>query len=105
MAKLYHSSSHGIGSRSDESLELPSGNHIKTASISKTAKRKIDELGLQRVAGNAWLCPSTKDLWRVNGDKVIRITTVEIDNNEELPATGSGDPSMFLTDVLADLTL
>jgi hypothetical protein len=105
MAKFHHSASHGLGSREEQSIELPSKNHIKTASISPSAMRKVADLGLQRVAGNAWLCPSTKDLWRINGDKVIRITLEEVDNGEEIVAEHSENPSMFLADVLADLTL
>ena len=78
----------------------------KIASASSASDRglkKAASLGLIRVAGNMFECPSTKDLWRVNGDKVIRITSTEVDNGEKLQAADASDPKNFLASLLSDL--
>ena len=61
--------------------------------------------GLIRVAGNVFECPSSQDLWKVNGNKVIRLSATEVDNNESLKPANKVNPSGYLKDILAELEL
>ena len=65
--------------------------------------RKAAAYGLIRIAGNLFECPSSKDLWRVDGDKVKRVSSIEVDFNEKLKAADPTDPSEYLKDILAQL--
>lgn len=84
-----------------------SKNSLNKLASSKLASdkglRKAADLGLLRVAGNMFECPSTKDLWRVNGDKVIRVSSVEVDYNENLQPADAKNPQNFLASLLSDL--
>lgn len=82
----------------NESHGLPS---LKEAS--SKGVRKAASMGLIRVAGNMFECPSSKDLWKVSGDKVIRISGSEVDNNENLKPANEDDPKSFLASILAEL--
>lgn len=62
-------------------------------------------MGLIRVAGNVFECPSSKDFWKVDGSKVIRLTSSEVDNDESLKPANTVNPSKFLKDILAELEL
>jgi hypothetical protein len=105
-------SSHGLGgTRSKQAGVLPSDDgliseqgHFKTASVTPELRRKIEEMGLIRVAGNAYRCTSTKDFWKVQGGKVIRISVDEVDNGESIQAAPADTPGNFLSSILADLT-
>lgn len=104
-------SSHGLGgTRSKQAGVHPSDDgltseqdHFKTASVTPELRQKIEELGLIRVAGNAYRCPSTRDFWAVKGGKVIRITVDEVDNGESIQAAPADAPGNFLSSILADL--
>jgi hypothetical protein len=95
---------HSIGLRPDERLNLPSVNHFKEASLSKTAAAAIQAKGLHRVAGNIYVSRSTKDFWRADGGKIVRITKTEVDNGESIPGAPADNPARFLDDIVRDLT-
>ena len=98
----FHYTSHGLGHASEDD---PTPNHFKTASLSPAVKQKIASMGLERVAGNAFRCPSSKDFWKLDGDKLIRMTKeAEVDNGESLAAAPADAPGNFLSTILADLT-
>lgn len=65
--------------------------------------KKAASMGLIRVAGNVFECPSTQDFWKIKGDKVIRLSGIEVDNNESLPPADVNNPSSYLREILADL--
>jgi hypothetical protein len=66
--------------------------------------RKIaSALGLVKVAENLYECPSSKDLWRVEGNKVIRLSSEEVDNGESMKAADPNAPDLFLAKVLEEL--
>jgi hypothetical protein len=86
MRKLSSGISHGIGS-SKSSKSLLSKNHFASAEpISPEIKSKIASMGLTRVAGNAYLCESTKDFWKVQGNKIVKLTSDEVDNGDKIAA-------------------
>jgi hypothetical protein len=83
-----------------------SGKTRKLASASLASDRglkKAGQLGLIRVAGNVFECPSSRDLWKVDGDKVSRISSIEVDYNEKLAPADSEDPDKYLQRILAEL--
>jgi hypothetical protein len=98
-------SSHGLGGsrQMNEQLSSAPTEHFKTASVTPELRQKIEEMGLVRVAGNAYRCPSTRDFWAVKGGKVIRITVDEVDNGESIQAAPADAPGNFLSSILADL--
>jgi hypothetical protein len=94
--------SYGLGHV--ESEDSPSPNHFKTAAVTPELQEKLESMGLVRVAGNAYRCKSTKDFWKVDGNKVIRVTADEVDNGESIQAAPSDSPGNFLASILSDLT-
>jgi len=80
------------------------GNHF--ASISPEAQKKVASMGLNRVAGNVYECPSTRDFWAVRGNKIVKLVADEaVDDGSSIPAAPKNRPMEFLTSVLDDLTL
>ena len=77
---------------------IPSAKQVSDKGLKKAAA-----MGLIRVAGNFFECPSSKDLWKVEGDKVKRVSSIEVDFNEKMGAASSEDPDGYLKDILAQL--
>jgi hypothetical protein len=65
--------------------------------------QKAASMGLIRIAGNVFECPSSRDLWKVDGDKVMRVSSVEVDFHESLKPADPANPDRFLKDILAEL--
>jgi len=81
-------------------------NHFAAAtSISPELRSKIALLGLERVAGNVYACPSKQDFWTVKGNKIIKLVVDEVDDGSSIAAAPSNSPMDFLTNILDDLTL
>lgn len=102
--KLRASTSFGLGgSKTTESVF--SKNHFSSEEkLSPEVKAKIASMNLTRVAGNIFEAPSTRDFWKVQGNKVIKLTLDEVDNGESLQAAPSNNPASFLADILGDLS-
>ena len=66
--------------------------------------RKAASYGLYRVAGNTFICESTKDFWQIRGNKIVRLVGEMVDNGDRLSAAPADNPSQFLDDILGDLT-
>jgi hypothetical protein len=60
-------------------------------------------LGLVKVAENIYECPSSKDLWHVEGNKIVRVSSDEVDNGESLQAADPNAPDVFLAKILEEL--
>ena len=103
MSILFHYSSHGVGFTPEE--EGKSSNHFAShKTLPAETQKKIASLGLQRVAGNIYECPSTKDFWKVtSGGGIARLTAEEVDNHERLAAAPPSAPSDFLSEILGSL--
>lgn len=103
----HYSYGHALGAQrnNDEPAGVPHKNHFAASKISREAQARIDELGLVRVAGNVFECPSTKDFWKVNGNKVVRLSGGAVDNGEKVVAADAAAPDDFLSEILSDLTL
>ena len=73
----------------------------KPASLKKLAS----SLGLTKSSANKFVCPSTKDFWEVRGDKIVRLSSEEVDFGEILDAPKDEDPGRFLSSILDELEL
>jgi hypothetical protein len=105
MKRRYHMTAHTVGNTESltDGLLTPSKNHFKEASLSKEAAAVIKSQGLVRVAGNCFINKSTKDFWKVKGNKVVRVTVEEVDNGERISGPDSRHPQEFLSEILNDL--
>jgi hypothetical protein len=78
-------------------------NHFASELDTET-KRKIASMGLFRVAGNVYECPSTADFWKVSDGKIMRLSGDEVDNGESIAAAPADKPMEFLSSILDDLS-
>lgn len=98
---------HGLGGkRHREELAAPSQNHLASeATLPKSVKAKVASMGLNRVAGNVYESPSTRDFWKVKGNDIVRLTKGStVDNGEKIVAADPAAPQSFLDEILGDLT-
>ncbi len=65
--------------------------------------KKAAFMGLIHIAGNLFECPSSRDLWKVRGGKILRLTEKEVDNKERVKPADAKNPSKFLKDILSEL--
>ena len=82
---------HYLGRRSEIEAAAQSGMKIAAS------------LGLVKLAENRYVCPSTKDFWRIEGGKLIRMSATEVDNGESMPAADAEHPEAFLAGLLEEL--
>jgi hypothetical protein len=93
-----------IGGHADDLLTVPSPNHFNTAKVPGKTASQIKQAGLQRVAGNVFICPSTQAFWKLQDDgKLLRITTTEVDLGDQIAPAPAADPEAYLNSALADL--
>jgi hypothetical protein len=104
MAKLQASTSFGLGGTSTTESVFSKNHFSSETTLSPEVRQKIASMGLNRVAGNAYICESTKDFWQVRGNKIIRLTIDEVDNGETLAAAPVDNPMNFLNGIMGDLT-
>lgn len=104
--RFHHYASAGVGTRPSEAF-VPSKNHFaSTVKLNKEATAMVAEMGLMRVAGNVFECPSSKEFWKVgDGGSLVRLTSGEVDNGDTIsPAPKeSSQTADFLQGILADL--
>ena len=106
MSRLLHTASFGLGSsrNDDEAYAEIFHNHFAAATpMGPGVKEKIASMGLTRVAGNIYECPSSKDFWKVKGNSIVRLTSGEVDNHEQIAAAPAQAPMNFLEEVLGSL--
>ena len=104
MGKLKAGSSFGLGGGKVTETVFSKNHYSSQTELPSGVRIKIASMGLNRVAGNVYECPSTKDFWKVQGNKVVRLTIDEVDNGESIAAAPSRDPANFLAHILDDLT-
>lgn len=103
MGRLRQMRAQSVGVRNEDSSLLPSANHFKTAS-SEAILKQASAMGLRRVAGNIFINPSSRDLWKPRNGKIVRLTQVEVDFGEKMEGAPADDPRAFLQNALDDLT-
>jgi hypothetical protein len=105
MGRVKNATAAGIGYRRDAESAVYSKNHFASAiPVLPETQQKIASMGLMRVAGNVYECPSTQDFWQVTGGgKIMRLSGDEVDNGESIPAAPEDKPMEFLSSILDDL--
>ncbi len=104
MGKLSAGTSFGLGGQKTASSVFSNNHFSSKTKLSTEVSQKIASMGLTRIAGNVWECPSTHDFWKVQGNKVVRMATDEVDNGERIAAAPSNEPMGFLSAMLDDLS-
>ncbi len=101
--KIYAKSAHGI--KAGENVEpIFSRNHYASATpIPRSVQHYIDQFSMHRVAGNVYECPSTKDFWKVQGNKIVKLVGGEVNAGESIAAAPDDKPAAFLAHILDDL--
>jgi hypothetical protein len=103
MRKIYPKPAHGIAGK-DASESVFSRNHFAgLATYSPEVRSRIASMGLTRVAGSVYECPSTRDFWKINGTKIVKLVGNEVDSGESIPAAPEDNPAQFLATVLDGL--
>lgn len=104
MGKLRPTTGFGLGaSKSADSNDFTVNHFISAAPVAPAVKAKIASVGLVRVAGNCYTCPSTRDFWAVKGNSIMRLTGDEVDNGESIQAADETDPQGFLGHIMDDI--
>ena len=105
MAKMRYASAIGLGQRKSNETHINFRNHFASSTqLPAETKAKIASMGLMRVAGNVYECPSSQDFWQVTGGgKIVRLSGDEVDNGETIPAAPKDQPMEFLSSILDDL--
>ena len=106
MGKIVYASAAGVGNHRSPEAKINLRNHCASTKHSPEVQRKIASMGLTRVAGNVYECPSSQDFWQVTGGgKIVRLSNNDVvDNGESIAAAPKDKPMEFLSSVLDDLT-
>lgn len=97
--------SHAVAQPREEGRVIRRNHFSAAVSITPEIRSKIASMGLERVAGNVYACPSKQDFWAVKGNKIIKLVVDEVDDGSSIAAAPSNSPMDFLTNILDDLTL
>lgn len=104
MGKLRAVSSFGLGAQKSADSNAFSVNHfISSTPLPPALKQKIARMGLERVAGNVYECPSTRDFWKVKGNSIIKLVGDEVDSGESIKAAPKNDPMGFMGSLMDDI--
>lgn len=105
MGKLRHVASVGIGIAKEKVSGNFNLNHfVSSVPVPPEVKAKIASMGLERVAGNVYECPSTHDFWKVQGGKIKKlVSSDEVDNGESIVAAPRRNPQGFMSSVMGDI--
>ena len=101
--KIFPKAAYGVkDEKANESIF--SKNHFASMmAIPRDVQFEIDDYMLRRVAGNVYECPSTKDFWKVQGNKIVKLVGNEVNQGESIPAAPEDRPAAFLAGILDDL--
>ena len=103
MRKICPIVSHGLGSEKTNEATFSKNHFASLSAYPKEVQQQITSWGLTRVAGNAFICESSKDFWQVKGNKIIKLTGDEVDNGERIAGAPEDKPERFLAGILDDL--
>ena len=103
MAKIHGKVAHGLGGDKNETKIFTKNHFASTAPMARNVTAFLEEYAMTRVAGNVYECPSTKDFWKVQGNKIVKLVGNEVNNGESIPAAPDDKPAAFLAHILDDL--
>jgi hypothetical protein len=102
MRKIYPRTVHGLGS--EKATETVFSNHFASlAAYPLEIQQQIANWGLTRVAGNAFVCESSRDFWVVKDGHIRKLVGNEVDDGDKIAGAPEDRPQAFLADVLGDL--
>ncbi len=105
MKKICPTAGFGLGAQKSADTNTFSVNHfVSSAPMPPAVKAKIASMGLQRAAGNAYFCPSTRDFWAVKGNSIMKLVGDEVDQGESIQAADEGDPQGSLSHFMDDIS-
>jgi hypothetical protein len=97
MGKLRAATTFGLGAQKSADSSVFTVNHfISSTPVPPALKQKIASMGLERIAGNIYESPSTRDFWKVKGNSIIKLVGDEVDNGESIAAAPKNDPMGFM---------
>jgi len=102
MRKVYAKAGHGLIQEKGESV-FQKNHFASMMAIPRDIQFEIDSMMMRRIAGNVYECPSTKDFWKVQGNKIVKLVGNEVNQGESIPAADSERPAMSLASILDDL--
>jgi hypothetical protein len=100
--KIYHKTAHGLMQEKGESV-FQKNHFASMTAIPRDVQIEIDSMMMRRIAGNVYECPSTKDFWKVQGNKIVKLVGNEVNAGESIPAASSDKPAVSLAGWLDDL--
>ena len=104
MRRIYPRASYGLGGVKAKEAVFSKNHFAGLATYSPEVQEQITSWGLTRVAGNAFICESSRDFWQVQGNKIIKLVGNEVDNGESIPGAPEDKPERFLANILDDLS-
>lgn len=100
--KIHGKTAHGL--KGGKETSIFSKNHFAAyMEIPRDVQFEIDTYMMRRVAGNVYECPSTKDFWKVQGNRIVKLVGNEVNQGESIPAAPEDRPAAFLANILDDL--
>lgn len=105
MGKLRHVASVGVGIAKEKVSGKFNLNHfVSSVPLPPATQKKVASMGLERVAGNVYECPSTHDFWKVQGNKIVKLVgSDEVDNGESIVSAPRKNPQGFMGSVMDDI--
>jgi len=104
MGKIRPTTGFGLGANKSADTNIFSMNHfISSTPVAPAVRQKIASMGLERVAGNVYECPSTRDFWKVKGNSIVKLVGDEVDNGEKITAAPKSDPRGFMSSLMDDI--
>jgi hypothetical protein len=101
--KIFPKTAHGLKAEKPNESIFSKNHFASMMAIPRDVQFEIDSLMMRRVAGNVYECPSTKDFWKVQGNRIVKLVGNEVNQGESIPAAPDDRPAAFLAHILDDL--
>lgn len=101
--KIFPKTAHGLKNEQPNESIFSKNHFASMMAIPRDVQFEIDSLMMRRVAGNVYECPSTKDFWKVQGNKIVKLVGNEVNQGESIPAAPDDRPAAFIANILDDL--
>jgi hypothetical protein len=101
--KIFPKTAHGLKNEQADTSIFSKNHFASMMAIPRDVQFEIDSLMMRRVAGNVYECPSTKDFWKVQGNKIVKLVGNEVNQGESIPAAPEDRPAAFIANILDDL--
>ena len=103
MRKIYPKTAHGLGSEKTTETAFSKNHFASLAAYPAEVREQIASWGLTRVAGNSFICESSRDFWQVKDGKIRKLVGNEVDDGDKIAAAPDDQPAQFIAGLLSDL--